>query len=269
MFPVHTWLPDAHTEAPTAGSVILAGILLKMGGYGLLRIALPILSDAVRLFLTPMLVLSGVAIVYGAYVTLAQTDIKRLIAYSSISHMGFVTLGIFSLDQSGVEGAILQMINHGIITGALFCAWGMIYERLTRASRAVRRALQVAPIYSTFLAPLLSCSRRHARAEFLYKGVSDHSRSVQSLPWIGAMAVWASRWARLRAVAVLPNGHRELGLRAWTETRLNVREVATLAPLAVFAVVIGLYPESCSRPRASVTQLLAAVSASGGIAGRL
>ena len=105
MFPVHTWLPDAHTEAPTAGSVILAGILLKMGGYGLLRIGLPILPDATQLFLTPMLLLSAVAIVYGAYVTLAQRDVKRLIAYSSISHMGFVTLGIFTLNRNGIEGA--------------------------------------------------------------------------------------------------------------------------------------------------------------------
>src|SRR5947209_18065494 len=102
LFPVHTWLPDAHTEAPTAGSVILAGILLKMGGYGLLRIALPILPDAVRLFRGPMLALSAIAIVYGAYVTLAQTDVKRLIAYSSISHMGFVTLGIFTLNRNGI-----------------------------------------------------------------------------------------------------------------------------------------------------------------------
>ncbi len=104
MFPVHTWLPDAHTEAPTAGSVILAGILLKMGAYGFLRVSLPILPEGVQLFRNPMLVISAVAIVYGAYVTLAQTDMKRLIAYSSVSHMGFVTLGIFTLNQSGVEG---------------------------------------------------------------------------------------------------------------------------------------------------------------------
>ncbi|MGH9336124.1 MAG: complex I subunit 4 family protein, partial [Vicinamibacteria bacterium] len=112
MFPIHTWLPDAHTEAPTAGSVILAGVLLKMGAYGFLRISLPIFPDALPLFLTPMLALSVLAIVYGAYVTLAQKDVKRLIAYSSVSHMGFVTLGIFSLNRSGLEGAILQMINH-------------------------------------------------------------------------------------------------------------------------------------------------------------
>src|SRR4029450_8619169 len=129
LFPLHTWLPDAHTEAPTAGSVILAGVLLKMGTYGFLRFSLPILPDATQLFLKPMLALSAVAIVYGAYVTLAQRDIKRLIAYSSISHMGFVTLGIFSLNRSGIEGAMLQMVNHGIVSGALFLCVGMIYER--------------------------------------------------------------------------------------------------------------------------------------------
>ena len=122
MFPVHTWLPDAHTEAPTAGSVILAGILLKMGAYGFLRVSLPILPEAVQLFVGPMLAISAIAIVYGAYVTLVQTDVKRLIAFSSVSHMGFVTLGIFTLDQSGVEGAVLQMINHGLSPRRFSCA---------------------------------------------------------------------------------------------------------------------------------------------------
>ena len=140
-------------SVPTAGSVILAGILLKMGGYGLLRIALPILPDAMRLFLIPMLALSTVAIVYGAYVTLAQTDVKRLIAYSSISHMGFVTLGIFTLNRSGIEGAILQMINHGIVTGALFLCVGMIYERThTRAIVDYGGLFKLAPVYTTLLA---------------------------------------------------------------------------------------------------------------------
>src|SRR4029453_12772998 len=153
MFPVHTWLPDAHTEAPTAGSVILAGILLKMGAYGFLRISLPILPDATQLFAKPMLGLSVAAIVYGAYVTLAQTDVKRLIAYSSVSHMGFVTLGIFTLNRSGLEGAILQMINHAIITGGLFICIGMIYERThTREIVAYGGLAKLAPIYSTFLA---------------------------------------------------------------------------------------------------------------------
>ena len=153
MFPLHTWLPNAHTEAPTAGSVILAGILLKMGAYGFLRVSLPILPDGVQFFLTPMLVISVVAIVYGAYVTLVQTDVKRLIAFSSVSHMGFVTLGIFTLKQGGVEGAILQMINHGIISAALFLCVGMIYERThTREIKDYGGVGRAAPVYATLLA---------------------------------------------------------------------------------------------------------------------
>jgi len=129
MFPLHTWLPDAHTEAPTAGSVILAGILLKIGGYGFLRFSIPFCPDASLSLKLFMQILSIIAIIYGAFVTLIQTDFKRLIAYSSVSHMGFVTLGIFSLNQTGMEGGILQMINHGIVTGALFMCIGVIYER--------------------------------------------------------------------------------------------------------------------------------------------
>ena len=117
MFPFHTWLPDAHVEAPTAGSVILASILLKMGTYGFLRFSLPMLPDASRAFTPMMVALSIIAIIYGAYMALAQVDLKKLIAYSSVSHMGFVTLGLFVLNQQGIEGAVLQMVNHGITTG--------------------------------------------------------------------------------------------------------------------------------------------------------
>lgn len=130
MWPVHTWLPDAHVEAPTAGSVILAGILLKMGAYGFLRFSLPILPDASHFF-TPMIYgLSLVAIVYTALVALMQTDLKKLIAYSSVSHMGFVTLGLFAFNQQGLEGGIMQMVNHGVVSGALFLLVGVVYDRL-------------------------------------------------------------------------------------------------------------------------------------------
>jgi NADH-quinone oxidoreductase subunit M len=129
MFPVHTWLPDAHTEAPTAGSVILAAVLIKMGAYGFLRFSMPILPDAARAMTPVMLTLSVIAIIYGGVICLAQTDMKRLIAYSSVSHMGFVTLGIFALNTQGMEGGILQMINHGVVTGALFLSVGVIYDR--------------------------------------------------------------------------------------------------------------------------------------------
>ena len=129
MFPFHTWLPDAHTEAPTAGSVILAAILLKLGAYGFIRFALPLFPDAAHTFAPAIIVLSLIAIIYGAIVALVQPDLKRLVAYSSVSHMGFVTLGLFVFTEQGIQGAILQMINHGLITGGLFLLVGVIYER--------------------------------------------------------------------------------------------------------------------------------------------
>ena len=129
MFPFHTWLPDAHTEAPTAGSVILAAVMLKLGAYGFIRFAVPLFPAAAQTFAPVIIVLSLIAIIYGAIVALVQPDLKRLVAYSSVSHMGFVTLGIFVFTQQGLQGAILQMINHGLITGALFLLVGVIYER--------------------------------------------------------------------------------------------------------------------------------------------
>src|SRR5881296_663935 len=265
MFPVHTWLPDAHTEAPTAGSVILAGILLKMGGYGLLRIALPILPDAVQLFAKPMLVLSAIAIVYGAYVTLAQTDVKRLIAYSSISHMGFVTLGIFTLNRSGVEGAILQMINHGIVTGALFLCVGMIYERTHTRDIAEYGGLStLAPVYSTFLAFFcLAAAGFPGLNSFVGEFLIISGTFKTAWPSLGAMAVWGVAlgttyivWLYYRvALGEARPGLHLLGLD------LTAREVATLAPLALLVVVIGLYPEVVlGFLRTSVEQLLAAVA---------
>ena len=273
MFPVHTWLPDAHTEAPTAGSVILAGILLKMGGYGLLRIALPILPDAVQIFATPMLVLSAVAIVYGAYVTLAQTDVKRLIAYSSISHMGFVTLGIFTLNRSGVEGAILQMVNHGIITGALFLCVGMIYERThTRDIAEYGGLSRAAPIYSTFLAVFCLAAAGFPGLNSFVGEFLIISGAFRSWSWLGAAAIWGVAlgttyifWLYYR-VAMGDVRPRLRGLRL----DLDAREIATLAPLAALAVVIGLYPESVlGFLHASVIELLTIANASGVMAGRL
>jgi NADH-quinone oxidoreductase subunit M len=272
MFPVHTWLPDAHTEAPTAGSVILAGILLKMGGYGLLRIALPILPDAVQLFLKPMLLLSAIAIVYGAYVTLAQTDVKRLIAYSSISHMGFVTLGIFTLNRSGVEGAILQMINHGIVTGALFLCVGMIYERThTRDIAEYGGLSKLAPVYSTFLAVFCLAAAGFPGLNSFVGEFLIISAAFKTWLWLGAATIWGVAlgttymlWLYYRVV-MSDARPRFQQLRL----DLNAREVATLVPLAVLAIVIGLYPESLlGFLRTSVGQLLMSASGSGVIAGR-
>jgi len=264
MFPVHTWLPDAHTEAPTAGSVILAGILLKMGAYGFLRVSLPILPDAVQLFLEPMLAISAVAIVYGAYVTLVQKDIKRLIAFSSVSHMGFVTLGIFTLTRSGVEGAILQMINHGIITAALFLCVGMIYERThTREIKDYGGVGKTAPVYSILLALFCLAAAGFPGlnsfvGEFLIIG-----SAFQTQTWLGAMAVWGVAlgtiyllWLYYRVVM----GETNPGL-AGLELELNLREVATLAPLALLALCLGLYPDLVlSYLRVPVAELLAGVA---------
>src|SRR5690349_19859890 len=130
MWPVHTWLPDAHVEAPTAGSVILAGVLLKMGGYGFLRFSIPILPLATDYFTPLIYTLSVVAIIYTSLVALAQEYMKKLIAYSSVAHMGFVTIGIFTLTQQGIEGAIFQMISHGLVSGALLLCVGIVYDRL-------------------------------------------------------------------------------------------------------------------------------------------
>ena len=246
MFPVHTWLPNAHTEAPTAGSVILAGILLKMGAYGFLRVSLPILPDGVQLFREPMLVLSVVAIVYGAYVTLAQTDVKRLIAFSSVSHMGFVTLGIFALNRSGVEGAVLQMINHGIISAALFLCVGMIYERThTREIKDYGGVGKSAPVYSTFLALFCLAAAGFPGLNSFVGEFLIVSGAFKTQVWLGAMAVWGVAlgtaylvWLYYRMVM----GDINPGLEG-LKLELNAREVATLAPLALLAVGLGLYPE--------------------------
>ncbi len=261
MFPVHTWLPDAHTEAPTAGSVILAGILLKMGAYGFLRVSLPILPDAVQLFLTPMLAISAVAIVYGAYVTLVQTDVKRLIAFSSVSHMGFVTLGIFTLNHSGVEGAILQMINHGIISAALFLCVGMIYERThSREIKDYGGVARVAPVYSTLLALFCLAAAGFPGLNSFVGEFLIISGAFQTQAWLGAMAVWGVAlgtaylvWLYYRVVM----GETNPGLEG-LKLELNAREVATLAPLALLALCLGLYPELVlSYLRAPVAELLA------------
>ncbi len=158
MFPFHTWLPDAHTEAPTAGSIILAAVLLKMGTYGFVRFALPILPGATKQMILPIVILSIIGIIYGALVTLVQKDMKKLIAYSSVSHLGFVMLGMFALNPMGIKGSVIQMINHGISTGALFLLVGIIYER--RHSRLISDYGGLAkqmPVYATlFLIAALS-----------------------------------------------------------------------------------------------------------------
>jgi NADH-quinone oxidoreductase subunit M len=262
MFPVHTWLPNAHTEAPTAGSVILAGILLKMGAYGFLRVSLPIFPHGVQIFLKPMLVISAAAIVYGAYVTLVQTDMKRLIAFSSVSHMGFVTLGIFTLTRTGVEGAVLQMVNHGIVSAALFLCVGMIYERThTREIKDYGGVAQRAPVYAVLLAVFCLAAAgtpglNSFVGEFLIIGSAFQTRG-----WLGAASVWGVALGTTYMVWLyyrLAMGRVNPGL-AGLKLELNIREVATLAPLILLALCLGLYPQAVlSYLHAPVIRLLGA-----------
>ena len=192
MIPFHSWLPDAHSEAPTAGSVILAGVLLKMGGYGFLRFGLPILPDASAAFAPVISWFSVAAILYGGYLALAQTDLKRLIAYSSISHMGFVTLGIFSFNGQGIQGAVLQMFNHGITTGALFLAVGQLYDRThSRVDRRLRRAARRRCRGS----PRSCASSRWRRSACRARPTSSASSWCWSAPRTRASRRCCSRWA--------------------------------------------------------------------------
>jgi NADH-quinone oxidoreductase subunit M len=248
MFPFHTWLPDAHTEAPTAGSVILAAVLLKMGTYGFVRFSLPMFPDAIN---TPwvrgiVVTLAIVGIVYGAMVTLVQKDMKRLIAYSSVSHLGFVMLGVFALNMAGLQGGILQMINHGISTGALFLLVGMAYERRhTRMISEYGGLARQMPIYATYFLIMALSSMGLP----LLNGFIGEFAILQ-----GAFAVsfW---WAFFAATGIVLGAAYLL----WLYQRvffgeitnpanaaladLTGREQLTLVPLVVLAFWIGIYPK--------------------------
>ena len=261
MFPFHTWLPDAHVEAPTAGSVILASVLLKMGTYGFLRFSLPMLPDASKSF-TPMIVtLSIVAIVYGAYMALAQTDIKKLIAYSSVSHMGFVTLGLFMFNQQGIEGAVMQMVNHGITTGGLFLCIGVIYERTHSRQIADNVGLtKPMPRYATLLVIFALSSlglpgTNSFVGEFLVlAGTFLWSKIATAFASLGIILAAAYMlWMIQRVAFGVPSPQQLPKL-----TDLDRREMATLIPLVVFVFWIGLFPNPIlSRMHASVTNVIA------------
>jgi NADH-quinone oxidoreductase subunit M len=248
MFPFHTWLPDAHTEAPTAGSVILAGVLLKLGAYGLIRFAVPLYPHAAHTFAWPIIVLSVVAIVYGAIVSIVQTDLKRLVAYSSVSHMGFVTLGIFAFSATALQGAILQMINHGLITGGLFLCVGIIYERThDRTIAKMGGVAAVMPIYATVFGFFILASAGLPGlsgfvGEFLVFVGSFGVAPVISLASIIVMVLAATYllWMFQRvAFGEVSDFLRDLGGHL---TEMDRIEMVTLAPLAIGIVVLGLFP---------------------------
>ncbi|UVC15087.1 NADH-quinone oxidoreductase subunit M [Mesorhizobium onobrychidis] len=268
MVPVHTWLPDAHVQAPTAGSIILAGVLLKMGAYGFLRFSLPMLPEASLYYSTLMLSLSALAIVYGGLLALAQDDLKKLVAYSSISHMGFVTLGIFTLNLRGLEGGILQMFNHGVTTGALFLFVGLIYERThTRSIADYGGLMKAAPVYTTFLALFaLSSMALPGTNSFVgellvLSGAFAANLAVGAAAVLGALLGAAYLLGMYRKVAL---GPASVGVR-FKIRDVNARELVAILPLAVFVLWVGLYPKPfLNIIGPSVRHLLTQVHSNGG-----
>ena len=245
MWPVHTWLPDAHVEAPTAGSVILAGILLKMGGYGFLRFSLPMFPIASDMFAPMVFALSVIAIIYTSLVALAQTDIKKLIAYSSVAHMGFVTMGIFAINTQGVQGGLFQMISHGFISGALFLGVGVIYDRMhTREIAAYGGLVHRMPVYATFF-------MLFTMANVALPGTSGFVGEFLTIMGIYAVNTWV---AILAATGVILSAAYALFLyrrvifgelekdNLKSITDMNRRELVTMVPLALLVIFFGVYP---------------------------
>jgi NADH-quinone oxidoreductase subunit M len=263
MFPFHTWLPDAHVEAPTAGSVILAAVLLKMGTYGFLRFSLPILPEGTKAFAPMMMGLAIIAIIYGALVAMMQPDMKKLVAYSSVSHMGFVMLGMFALNEVGMNGSILQQINHGVSTGALFLIVGMIYDRRhTREISQMGGLSNVMPVYAII---------------FLIMTMSSIGLPLLN-GFIGEFAIMAGALKANLWYAVAGGAGIVLGAAymLWLYQRtmfgkldnpanqnlkdLSARELATIIPLIIMAFWIGLYPKPffdvLQKPVAKLVQIV-------------
>jgi len=249
LFPVHTWLPDAHVEAPTPGSVILAGVMLKLGTYGFLRFVLPLFPEAVESWGCWISILGLIGIIYGAWVAMVQPDIKKLVAYSSVSHMGYVILGLFALNIYGVTGAYYQMLNHGISTGALFLLVGMIYERThSREIKEYGGLASVMPLFTIafFIITLSSIAVPGTNGfigEFLIlMGTFIHS------PWMGVVAatgvvfgavymLWMFKRVFFGEAGNIVRHHKEV------LTDLSLREKVVLAPMILFAIWMGVFPQ--------------------------
>ena len=256
MWPLHSWLPDAHVEAPTAGSVILAGVLLKMGTYGFLRFNIPLFPEAAVQMAPWMALFATIGILYGAAVSYAQADVKKLVAYSSVSHLGFVMLGMFALNAQGVSGAILQMINHGLSTGALFLLVGMVYEQThTREIKVYGGLWKVTPIFGTVM---LIVSLSSMGLPGLNGFVGEFTILLGAF---GSKAIGNAWYAGLSAAGVImaaiyilymfqkmflgPEGSivEEVKKHGHALRDLNAREIITIVPLLIFIFWIGLYPK--------------------------
>jgi NADH-quinone oxidoreductase subunit M len=246
LFPLHTWLPDAHTQAPTAGSILLAGIMLKLGTYGLLRFNLTLFPEASVEAVWIMGVLAVIGIVYGAAVAIVQPDLKRLVAYSSVSHLGFIVLGIFALTSGSLQGAVIQNVNHGLTTGALFLLVGMIYERRHTKQISDFGGLQkVMPVYSGFFLFMIFAS---IGLPGLNGFVGEFLVLVGSFTTLPTLAIIAASGVILAAIYLLWAYERVFtGIPDKEENKvlsdLSVREVSLLAPLVILVLVLGLYPK--------------------------
>ncbi len=253
MFPFHTWLPDAHVEAPTAGSVILAAVLLKLGTYGFIRFAMPLFPLAAHKIGPTIALIAVIGIIYGAYCAWVQKDVKKLVAYSSVSHLGFVMLGIFSMNAGGIEGAILQMVNHGISTGALFILVGIIYERRhTRDLAEFGGLAKVMPIYATIFVIITMSSvglpgTNGFIGEFMILAGTFASEALQ--PWPRIFVVFAATGVILAAIYMLHavsklfwgplDNEKNKSLKD-----MSLREGLTLAPLVLLVFWIGFFPNT-------------------------
>jgi len=251
MWPFHTWLPDAHVEAPTAGSVILAGVLLKMGGYGFIRFSLGMLPEASEYFSPLIMTLSVIAVVYTSLVALAQTDIKKLIAYSSVAHMGLVTIGIFLVNSQGLEGAMIQMISHGIVSGALFLCVGVIYDRMhTRDINFYGGLVNRMPIYATvFMIFMLGSVGLPGTSGF----VGEFLVIVGAFQYSSIVVIGAASGIVLSAVYMLYLYKRIIfgvidNEKLSEILDLNLREKTLLIPLAIVVILIGIFPNIFIEP---------------------
>ncbi|WP_237151613.1 NADH-quinone oxidoreductase subunit M [Oryzibacter oryziterrae] len=271
MWPVHTWLPDAHVEAPTAGSVLLAAILLKMGGYGFLRFSLPMFPSASADLAPFIFTLSVVAIIYTSLVALVQEDIKKLIAYSSVAHMGYVTMGIFTMNVQGIQGAIFQMFSHGLVSGALFLCVGVVYDRMhTRDIDAYGGLVNRMPVYATIFLILTMANVGLPGTSGFVGEFLTLAGAFQANTWVAAFAttgvILSAAYALWLFRRVVWGALTKASLKSIVD--LSTREMVILVPLVVLVIVFGVYPQpvlnACA---ASVDALIhnyqAAISAAG------
>lgn len=259
MWPVHTWLPDAHVEAPTAGSVILAGILLKMGGYGFIRFSIPMFPDASQDFAPMVYALSVIAIIYTSLVALMQEDIKKLIAYSSVAHMGFVTMGLFTLTPQGIQGALFQMVSHGLVSGALFLCVGVVYDRMhTREIKAYGGLTNRMPVYAVlFMVFTMANVGLPGTAGFVGEFLTLLG-AFKANPWVAFFATFGvilsaayALWLYRRVMFGELDKPELKGI-----TDVDRREMVLLVPLAALTIYYGLRPGAILDAFAAPTDLL-------------